>query len=30
MVTGYPLGNPGDRLAKELGKRGRSKVLRIG
>ena len=29
MVTDDPLGNPGDRLAKELGKRWRSKVLRI-
>ncbi|MBX3095119.1 MAG: accessory Sec system translocase SecA2 [Cryobacterium sp.] len=29
MVTDDPLGSPGDRLAKELGKRWRSKVLRI-
>lgn len=29
MVTDDPLGNPGDRLAKELGKRWRSKILRI-
>lgn len=29
MVTDDPLGSPGDRLAKELGKRWRSKILRI-
>ena len=29
MVTDDPLGSPGNRLAKELGKRWRSKVLRI-
>ena len=29
MVTDNPLGSPGDRLARELGKRWRTKVLRI-
>lgn len=29
MVTDNPLGNPGDRLARELGKRWRTKILRI-
>lgn len=29
MVTDDPLGSPGDRLAKELGKRWRTKILRI-
>ncbi len=29
VVTDDPLGNPGDRLASELGKRWRSEVPRI-
>ena len=29
MVTDDPLGSPGDRFAKELGKRWRLRVLRI-
>ncbi|HEX4443867.1 MAG TPA: accessory Sec system translocase SecA2 [Galbitalea sp.] len=29
MVTDDPLGTPGDRIAKELGKRWRTKILRI-